>query len=237
MGINNRIEAIKKACAEVRNSTRLGKVLENVLRLGNALNSRQVSGFRMDSLLKLAELTSTANRSITLLDYLILDLERKSPELLGWPEDVPSICNSRNIVCQESNSTQVIEQDLSCITGSVRKAATYVGLKLDEVSADSAAESDPFHAATVAFCVDAKEKLRRSAEALSAAEAASNGLLEYLAEPQDGSAVKVLSIIATFQLRYTQQKHSTGNMKRVLARAVGSKDEQKAGETRKRASS
>ena len=74
---------------------------------------------------------------------------------------------------------------------------------------------------------------------MSAAEAASNGLLEYLAEPEDGSAVKVLSIIATFQLRYTQQKqkHSTGNMKRVLARAVGSKDEQKAGETRKRASS
>jgi len=191
----------------------------------------------MDSLLKLAEMTSTANRSITLLDYLILDLERKSPELLGWPEDVPSIRNSRNSVCQESNSTQVIEQDLSRITGSVRKAATCAGLKLEEVAADTGS-ADPLCAATVAFCVHAKEKLGRSTEALSMAEGASSGLLEYLAEPTNGSTVKVLSIIATFQLRYTQQqeKHSSGNMKRVLERAFGAPHDQTAG-ARQRAAS
>jgi len=219
-----RAEEVAKACQEVQTSTRFARVLELVLRLGNALNSRQVSGFRLDSLLKLADVTSTANRSITLLDYLIMDVERKHPELLDWPSDVPSLAKAdRSPVCQESSNAVVIRQELSKLTNCVQRAARNAGLDYD--SLEGAVAEDPFVSATLQFCVEARQVLCGAEGCLDEAEVASAGLLEYLAEPASAGVAKVLTIIATFQQRYKQrlEQHSGGAMKRVLQRTVSAK--------------
>jgi len=224
--IRARTDAVAVACSEVHSSSRFIKVLQIVLKLGNALNSRQVSGFRLSSLLKLADVTSTANRSITLLDYLILDNQRKEPELLEWVHDMPSLANpAKSSACQDSNNVPVIRGDLGKLQGAVRLAASAAGLKLEEIPAlESVKGGDPFLVATVVFCLRAKQSLQQAEESLVKAEAAAVGLLEYLAEPTHEGTAGVLGIIGTFQVRYKQRRehHKTSVMKKALS-ALASK--------------
>jgi len=220
--------ALSAACTEVRHSTRFARVLEIVLRLGNALNSRQVSGFRLNSLLKLTEVTSTTNRNITLLDYLVLDLERKAQELLPWPEDLPSLAEpGKSIACQESSDPVRMLQTLQALSSAVKGIAAQANITFDidaeeAVGSQDTSLSDPLECRALAFCEHAREVLREANKAVSDAEAAATSLLEYLAEPVSDSVSSVLTIIGTFASRYNKacKIHAEGSMKNALHRTV-----------------
>jgi len=79
------IEILRKASKEVSSSTKLPQLLELVLELGNFINENtprgNIFGFKLPSLLKMAE-TKTTDNLTTLLQYLVRVLEKSAPPLL-----------------------------------------------------------------------------------------------------------------------------------------------------------
>ena len=86
------LQVMSCACAEVKNSTHFPKLLKLVLKLGNALNEGSnkggATGFRIGGLLKLAQ--TKTNQGNTLLEYIILGLEKGDKPMLGLANEFPS---------------------------------------------------------------------------------------------------------------------------------------------------
>jgi len=84
------VELVCDASAEILSSTKLTRVFEYVLALGNFLNKGTnrggASGIRLDGLLKFTE-TKGVDQKTSLLHYLLSTVYTKNPELLKFPED------------------------------------------------------------------------------------------------------------------------------------------------------
>eukprot|EP00698_Gefionella_okellyi_P016332 TRINITY_DN4672_c0_g1_i2.p1 TRINITY_DN4672_c0_g1~~TRINITY_DN4672_c0_g1_i2.p1 ORF type:complete len:1571 (+),score=391.98 TRINITY_DN4672_c0_g1_i2:471-4715(+) len=89
--LREQLSVIIAACQELKDSTRFTRLLEVILQLGNTLNQSghagNARGFKLDSLLKMADMKQT-NRNTTLLHYLVQLLHTKMPELLSFPDDL-----------------------------------------------------------------------------------------------------------------------------------------------------
>ncbi|XP_075505050.1 formin-like protein 20 [Primulina tabacum] len=88
------LNIVNSACEEVRMSIKLKEILKKILYLGNTLNQGTARGsaigFKLDSLLKLAD-TRATNNKMTLMHYLCKVLASKSPSLLDFHEDLVSM--------------------------------------------------------------------------------------------------------------------------------------------------
>ena len=81
---------VKTACDSLVKSTRLNKLVELVLVLGNYMNGAQratAHGFKISSLNKLADLKSADNKR-TLLQYVVSVVEKKFPSVDGLPQEL-----------------------------------------------------------------------------------------------------------------------------------------------------
>ncbi|KAM7477150.1 hypothetical protein LguiB_024393 [Lonicera macranthoides] len=80
--------------SQIRSSTKLKKVMQTILSLGNALNQGTARGaavgFRLDSLLKLTE-TRARNNKMTLMHYLCKVLADKLPDVLDFSKDLAGL--------------------------------------------------------------------------------------------------------------------------------------------------
>lgn len=85
---------INMAAVQTKSSHRFTRLLEVILQLGNMLNERGnagvAQGFRLDSLLKMAD-TRASNSNMTLLHYLVRLLDAKMPELNDFFNDMPNV--------------------------------------------------------------------------------------------------------------------------------------------------
>ena len=92
--VDDWIQTVTSACAQVRGSSRFGTMLQVVLALGNTLNAlgtgKATAGFRLSSLTILAN-TKSFDDSTSLLQILVSRLEEKQPELLDVSQDMPDI--------------------------------------------------------------------------------------------------------------------------------------------------
>lgn len=88
------LNVVNSAAEEIRNSSKLKRVMQTILSLGNALNQGTARGsavgFRLDSLLKLTE-TRARNNKMTLMHYLCKVLADKLPEVLDFSQDLSSL--------------------------------------------------------------------------------------------------------------------------------------------------
>ncbi|KAI8903193.1 hypothetical protein EDD86DRAFT_250600 [Gorgonomyces haynaldii] len=80
------VEAVLKASKEVRSSEKLRKLLQVILAIGNYMNADSAAkggayGFQLSSITKLSEVKSN-DRTKSLLDFIVLAVSRKNPELL-----------------------------------------------------------------------------------------------------------------------------------------------------------
>ena len=86
------IELVIAATAEVQGSTRFPKLLKLVLQLGNALNEGSAKGgaqgFKISNLMKLAQ--TKTNQGTTLLAYLVSSMEKSNPDMLQLEHEFPS---------------------------------------------------------------------------------------------------------------------------------------------------
>ncbi|XP_029315962.1 disheveled-associated activator of morphogenesis 2 isoform X2 [Cottoperca gobio] len=89
-----KVEAILSASKEVVRSKRLTQILEVVLAFGNFMNKGQrgnAYGFKVSSLNKIADTKSSIDRSITMLHYLIMIVEKNYNDTLHIQNDLSSV--------------------------------------------------------------------------------------------------------------------------------------------------
>ncbi|KMZ74264.1 hypothetical protein ZOSMA_132G00330, partial [Zostera marina] len=89
--LSENLSIVNSAAEEIKNSTKLERIMQAILSLGNALNQGTARGcaigFRLDSLLKLKD-TRARNSRMTLMNYLCKVIAEKMPELLDFPDDL-----------------------------------------------------------------------------------------------------------------------------------------------------
>ncbi|KAF5466127.1 hypothetical protein F2P56_016080, partial [Juglans regia] len=89
--LRKNLNTINNAAREVKESVKLRQIMQTILTLGNALNQGTARGsaigFKLDSLLKLAD-TRARNNKMTLMHYLCKLLSEKMPELLDFDKDL-----------------------------------------------------------------------------------------------------------------------------------------------------
>eukprot|EP00698_Gefionella_okellyi_P002059 TRINITY_DN11938_c0_g1_i1.p1 TRINITY_DN11938_c0_g1~~TRINITY_DN11938_c0_g1_i1.p1 ORF type:complete len:1025 (+),score=275.90 TRINITY_DN11938_c0_g1_i1:200-3274(+) len=98
--VREQMDVLDAACKELKASTRLTKLLEVILQVGNALNQTghagAARGFKLDSLLKITDTKGTTSK-FTLLHYLIQLLHQRMPDLLDFYEDMPNVPRAAKI--------------------------------------------------------------------------------------------------------------------------------------------
>ncbi|KAI0563645.1 Formin-like Protein [Gracilaria domingensis] len=102
--IRTSLSVVIMASKEVLNSKRFQQVLAMVLAIGNFLNAGTAKGsargFKLEALTKLAEIKAR-ERGTNLLHFIVELAQKKSPDALLFPEDMPSIVKARRIAKEE----------------------------------------------------------------------------------------------------------------------------------------
>lgn len=95
-------DLVDKACDELRNSTRLKKLLGIVLEFGNKLNTAaqgpedKANAFALDSLLKLKQ-TKAFDKKTTFLNYIVSIVERNDDSLLDFAKDIQTVIKAEGV--------------------------------------------------------------------------------------------------------------------------------------------
>jgi len=99
--ITESIAILTKACDDVKESTRLRKLMQVILELGNKINTggtgNVANGFTLDALLKLNE-AKAFDRKTSVLQYLVRILKPFDKELLNFKEDIVSSIKAENVM-------------------------------------------------------------------------------------------------------------------------------------------
>jgi len=125
--VGTSIDVIKKGCDEVKNSKTFAKYLEIVLKVGNILNGGTTRGgaygFKLDTLIKIADVRSTNKETPTLLHYIAAKAETDFPELKKMHEEFPGIvAASKESLSQVASDLGALEKGVRLIEGQIRKA-------------------------------------------------------------------------------------------------------------------
>jgi hypothetical protein len=92
--LSENVEVFSYAVHDIKRCTKLLKVVEIVLAIGNYLNGTGPKGgaygFKLEVLTKLAD-TKTSDNKSTLLHYLVASIERKFPELIDFPQELSNV--------------------------------------------------------------------------------------------------------------------------------------------------
>jgi len=87
-GIADDTLKVQKACTDLKNSNKFVRLLGIVLEVGNSLNKGTnkggAKGIQLSSLMKLTQ--TRTNSGQTLLEYIVVHIQRKCPELLKLHE-------------------------------------------------------------------------------------------------------------------------------------------------------
>ena len=194
------VATIDSFCAELRSSSRLGRLVALVLNLGNALHATRgvaAAGFSLSSLSKLLD-TRSFDGSTTLLHYMVAHLEREREERnadgdsgaardcpLLFEEELPSLAPASRLtfamldeeLAPLRGGLKALEHELNLATSRVeeaeRKASEQKEKDRERAAAFFArsARADPRYIAGDDEDVEAAEDAKRLAEAEAEAEA------------------------------------------------------------------
>lgn len=125
-----KVKLVEEACRALRTSSLLPSFCRLILDVGNFLNygshTGNAEGFRISSLLKLAETKANKSR-ITLLHHILEEAEAKHPELLALPDDI-EICEKAAGVNLES-----VQNEANGLLKRLNDTAKKVSKSADEV--------------------------------------------------------------------------------------------------------
>jgi len=182
------VETLKAASKEILSSKRLPQLLEVILEIGNFINEGTPRGgltaFKINTLLKLGD-TKTTDNSSSLTQWLVKLLEKKSPELLKYMEEIPSIEKASRIsITQLTSDVNTIQKDFS--------------------RAQSIVESFPdkgskFVSIMQTFLSKAKEDIEQMGRSLKSMEEVYSDAVAYLGEsPKETSPEEFFGILYKF---------------------------------------
>ncbi|OWZ19222.1 Formin like protein [Phytophthora megakarya] len=145
------LDTLVAATDQVTESDKFRRVLETILAIGNYLNGSTprggAYGFKLDTLMKLHTLKSVDPR-VTLMHYLLRQLEEKSPDVITFAGEVPHIVEAKRLSLDQLRADlSSYNTELAMLKGQVRAS------KNDHI------EGDRFYEVMTPFAKDAEEVL------------------------------------------------------------------------------
>ena len=176
------------ACSEVLASTRLQRLLAVVLAVGNTLNAGRApaSGFRVDSLAKLAD-TRSFDGKTTLLHYLVSHCERRDRDLLLIDDDLPHLpAAARRTFAALDEDIAPLQRGLAALAAEID--ASEAKAKADGGASDGADGVDSYVTKLRAFYTEATTQVAAMEAALAEARVMFRRTAEYFGEDGDATA-------------------------------------------------
>lgn len=197
------LDTLVAATDQVSESDKFRRVLENVLAIGNYLNGSTprggAYGFKLDTLIKLHTLRSVDPR-ITLMHFLLRQLEEKSPEVIAMAGEMPHIGEAKRLSLDQLRADlSSYNTELAMLQGQVRAS------KSDQI------EGDRFYEQMAPFAKDAAEVLEELGRDFNALETSYHELVSSFGEdPRKVGPMEFFSIleefVAEFKKAYRQNQ-------------------------------
>ncbi|KAA6425287.1 MAG: hypothetical protein FRX49_04781 [Trebouxia sp. A1-2] len=193
--VRGQLEVLRGACREVQGSQNFTTLLRAILALGNHLNEGthkgNASGFKLDTLLKLADVKGT-DRKTSLLHFVLDQLLKDSPAMHSLPHQLASVKPAANL---QISAIKVLLNDLK---GGLSKVNTEI-LKAAGVDANSAFAHRQFGDLMMTFHEHAKSTFADAEEFEKQVTAEMQQVTEYFGEGYDATdPSKVLRVIRDF---------------------------------------
>lgn len=185
------LDTLVAATDQVSESDKFRRVLENVLKIGNYLNGSTprggAYGFKLDTLTKLHTLKSVDPR-ITLMHFLLRQLEEKSPDVIAVAGEVPHIGEAKRLSLDQLRADlSSYNTELAMLQGQVRAS------KSDKI------EGDKFYEQMAPFAKDAAEVLEELGRDFNALERSYHELVSSFGEdPRKMGPMEFFSILEEF---------------------------------------
>lgn len=185
------LDTLVAATDQVSESDKFRRVLENVLAIGNYLNGSTprggAYGFKLDTLTKLHTLRSVDPR-ITLMHFLLRQLEEKSPEVIAVAGELPHMGEAKRLSLDQLRADlSSYNTELAMLQGQVRAS------KSDQI------EGDKFYEQMAPFSKDAAEVLEELGRDFNALETSYHELVSSFGEdPRKVGPMEFFSILEEF---------------------------------------
>ncbi|XP_017244769.2 formin-like protein 13 isoform X2 [Daucus carota subsp. sativus] len=157
--LRNSLDVVNSTAEQIRSSSKLKKIMQTILSLGNALNQGTARGsavgFKLETLPKLAE-TRARNNKMTLMHYLCKVLDEKLPEVLDFSKDLGSLESSSKI------QVKALAEEMQAINKGLEKVVQELSL-----SENDGPVSEKFHKVSREFLCIAEGELRSLASLYS----------------------------------------------------------------------
>jgi len=162
--VKKNVAIMTAASAEIQSSTRLTKVLEYILALGNHLNKgtarAMAGGFKLEGLIKFTE-TKGVDQNTTLLHYLVQTISTKNPDLLELTNDLANVkLAAKMSVASVHSSFKELETGLNIIKqalpaapaeAELEKTLSSLSLKITRLEQEIGAMDKEVHAVLAYF--------------------------------------------------------------------------------------
>ncbi|KAK2185328.1 hypothetical protein NP493_240g05013 [Ridgeia piscesae] len=152
--VKKNLKCIKRAAQELQQSSKLTRILELVLAMGNRLNHgnprvAQATAFRVNYLAML-DLTKTTDGKASFLHVLVDTVSSKFADSLRLSEDLPTVLEAARI------SNEVIAQELS----DLRKVLQEISATVNKLSSSTQRLGDRFHEVMEHFISEASDEIQ-----------------------------------------------------------------------------
>ncbi|GMF34717.1 unnamed protein product [Phytophthora fragariaefolia] len=185
------LDTLVAATDQVTESDKFRRVLEHILAIGNYLNGSTprggAYGFKLDTLMKLHTLKSVDPR-VTLMHFLLRQLEEKAPDVITFAGEVPHIVEAKRL------SLDQLRADLSSYNTELAMLKGQVG-----ASKNDHIEGDKFYEVMTPFAKDAEEVLEELGRDFNGLETSYQELVSSFGEdPRKVGPMEFFSILDEF---------------------------------------
>ncbi|POM74149.1 Formin-2 domain containing hypothetical protein [Phytophthora palmivora] len=185
------LDTLVAATDQVAESDKFRRVLEHILAIGNYLNGSTprggAYGFKLDTLMKLHTLKSVDPR-VTLMHFLLRQLEEKAPDVITFAGEVPHIVEAKRLSLDQLRADlSSYNTELAMLKGQVRAS------KNDHI------EGDKFYEVMTPFAKDAEEVLEELGRDFNGLETSYQELVSSFGEdPRKVGPMEFFTIVDEF---------------------------------------
>ena len=231
---------VENACDELRNSSRLRKLLGIVLNVGNRLNTAgttrkgKAGAFSIESLLKLNQ-AKAFDKKTTFLHYVVLVVQRHNESLSCFKEDLPHVLQSDKIYWDQClNDLEEVENQLENmrkialneVNGKKKRKGKKHNIDDDEMSQHSMSleqEVEILRSTQIGiFTLDAIKIVSSLRENVEITKTKYGKLLEYFGEEGEKMMMphELFKIIVTFTKDFDNAKEEVKRMEKTKVRLL-----------------
>lgn len=214
------LDTLVAATDQVTESDKFRRVLEHILAIGNYLNGSTprggAYGFKLDTLTKLHTLKSVDPR-ITLMHYLLHQLEEKAPDVITFAGEVPHIVDAKRLSLDQLRADlSGYNTELAMLKGQVRAS------KNDHI------DGDKFYEAMNPFAKDAEEVLEELGRDFNGLETAYQELVSSFGEdPRKVGPMEFFTILDEFvtEFKKAYRQNQTKEYQAIYEAAAQAREE------------